>query len=100
MRAIDHGGVRHVSVEERRVRLGVRHHLAPSCRAADVVTVAGDPCGLHATGPIIVYLAAWARVAGFEPAQLEGAQYDDHTVLRARYAPQGLRRAGRSGAGR
>jgi hypothetical protein len=74
--------VRKVTVDERRARLGVRHHLALSHRADDAVTVAGDLCGLHATDTISVYLAARARVAGFEAAQLEAAQYDDRTALR------------------
>ena len=65
---------------ERRARLGVRHYLAHP--AGDVTRVAGDLCGLHATDPVTVYLAARARVTGFVPGQLETALYDERLVIR------------------
>jgi hypothetical protein len=74
--------MRQVTVEERRARLGWRHHLAAEARDADVVTVAGDLVALHATDPASVYVAAWARVAGLEPEDVSRALYDDRTLVR------------------
>ena len=38
--------------------------------------------GLHSSDPATVYLAAWARVDGFNPADLEGALYDRKSLVR------------------
>src|SRR5213078_850050 len=54
-------GVR-IADDERRARLGRRHRLADAAKAADVVDVARDLVGLHATDPATVYLAAAARM--------------------------------------
>jgi hypothetical protein len=72
--------VRTFSVEERRARLGRRHFLAAGSRARDPVEVAGGLVGLHATDPATVYLSARAR--GVEADRLEGALYEDRSVLR------------------
>jgi hypothetical protein len=72
--------VRTFSVEERRARLGRRHFLAGGSRARDPVEVAGGLVGLHATDPATVYLSARAR--GVEADRLEGALYEDRSVLR------------------
>jgi Winged helix DNA-binding domain len=72
--------VRRIDVAERRARLGVRHSLADP--ADDVTRLAGDLCGLHATDPVTVYLAARARVTGFVAGQLETALYDERLVIR------------------
>jgi hypothetical protein len=72
--------MRTFSVEERRARLGRRHFLAGSSRARDPVDVAGGLAGLHATDPATVYLSARAR--GVEASDLEGALYEDRSVLR------------------
>ena len=74
--------MRRMGVEQRRARVGVRHHLAPAHRAADVRAVAHDLCGLHATDPVTVYLSARARLAGFAVGQLEAALYDDRVLVR------------------
>jgi hypothetical protein len=84
--------VRAFSVDERRARLALRHHLAAEARAASVVEVATDLVGLHGTDPASVYLAVRARSAGGDgngtgtgagdvPA-VERALYDDRTVVR------------------
>ena len=73
---------RSISVDERRARLARRHHLAPGSPAADVTSLAGALVGLHATDPATVYLSAWARVPGFEVADLERCLYDDLTLVR------------------
>jgi hypothetical protein len=72
--------MRTVTDVERRARLGVRHHLA--IPGPDAPTVAGDLAGLHSSDPATVFLAARARVAGLEPADLERALYDDRSLLR------------------
>jgi hypothetical protein len=72
--------VRHIDVAGRRARLGARHYLAHP--AADVTDLIGDLCGLHATDPVTVYLAARARLSGFVAGQLETALYDERLVMR------------------
>jgi hypothetical protein len=71
-----------VTVEERRARLGRRHHLAPAARADDVATVAGDLVGLHATDAAGVYLAAAARLRRPTIAAVDDALYGARTVVR------------------
>jgi hypothetical protein len=76
--------VRRIDDDERRARLGIRHHLATSSRVTDVRALAGDLVGLHATDPATIYLAAAARLktpARAVPA-LERALYEDRTVVR------------------
>ncbi len=76
--------VRHITDDERRARLGVRHHLAHSARHDDVVALAGDLVGLHSSDPAAVFLAAAARMRhpGRAVARLESALYDDRTLVR------------------
>jgi hypothetical protein len=73
--------MRRFGVEERRARLGWRHHLAAAARAG-VVEVARDLVGLHGTDPATVYLAARARTADPDPAAVERALYDDRELVR------------------
>jgi hypothetical protein len=73
--------MRRFGVEERRARLGWRHHLAGAARAG-VVEVARDLVGLHGTDPASVYLAARARMAEPDPAAVEQALYDDRELVR------------------
>jgi len=74
--------VRRISVEERRARLARRHHLASASKAGDVVTVARDLVGLHATDPVSVFLSAAARVKKPSIATVEAALYEDRTLVR------------------
>jgi hypothetical protein len=69
-------------VEERRARLARRHHLAPAAHSDDLVEIAGDLVGLHATDPASVYLGAAARMRepGLEPVQ--EALYEARTLVR------------------
>jgi winged helix DNA-binding protein len=71
-----------ISVAQRRARLGVRHHLAPSARAPDVVAATRGMLALHGTDPATVYLSAWARVTGHLVPELEKALYDDRVLIR------------------
>jgi Winged helix DNA-binding domain len=73
--------MRRIGVEERRARLGVRHHLAAAARTG-VVEVARDLVGLHGTDPATVYLAARARMRDPEVAAIDRALYDDRTLVR------------------
>jgi Winged helix DNA-binding domain len=71
---------RRVSVVERRARLVRRHHLGAT--GGDVTTVSGDLVGLHSTDAASVYLAAHARVQGFQANQLENALYEERSLAR------------------
>ncbi len=74
--------VRVLDVTERRARLGVRHHLAGSARGADVVEVANDLVALHATDPATVFLSARSRVDDLMVKDVEGAIYEDRSLVR------------------
>jgi len=74
--------VRSISDAERRARLSVRHHLAPSKKAPDVVAVADRLVGLHATDPATVFLAAAARMKKLAVADVERDLYDDRSLVR------------------
>jgi hypothetical protein len=69
-----------ITTAQRRARLGRRHHLAT--RAVSVEAVAAELAGIHSSDPATVFLAARARVRGFEPAMLERALYEERTLLR------------------
>jgi hypothetical protein len=71
-----------ITTAQRRVRLAVRHHLAPAHAAAAVEQAALDQNGLHATDPTTVHLSAWARVPGLARSDIERAVYDDRTLVR------------------
>ena len=73
--------MRRIGVEERRARLGLRHHLAAAARGG-VIDAARDLVGLHATDPATVYLAARARMRDPEAAAVERALYDDRSLVR------------------
>jgi Winged helix DNA-binding domain len=73
--------MRRFGVEERRARLGLRHHLADTAKAG-VVEAARDLVGLHATDPATVYLAARARMRDPQVAAVEQALYEDRALVR------------------
>jgi hypothetical protein len=54
--------MRRMTVDERRARLAVRHHLATSARTDDVVAIADGMVALHATDPATVFLSTAARM--------------------------------------
>jgi hypothetical protein len=71
-----------MTVDERRARLGVRHHLAGSARVDDAVAIADGMVALHATDPASVFLSAAARMATPSVERLERAIYDDRVLVR------------------
>ena len=73
--------MRRFGVEERRARLGLRHHLADTAKAG-VVGAARDLVGLHGTDPATVYLAARARMREPRVAAVEQALYEDRVLVR------------------
>jgi hypothetical protein len=76
--------MRRISDDERRARLGRRHHLAQKDKVTDLVGLAGDLVGLHGTDPATVFLAAAARSRKPEAvvAAMERALYDDRRLVR------------------
>jgi hypothetical protein len=72
--------LRTVTVDERRARVGVRHHLARPTNS--LLEAVSDLVGLHSSDPATVYLSARARVASFRVADLETALYEDRALLR------------------
>jgi hypothetical protein len=78
----DDGPVRHVSDDERRARLAVRHALAPAFRASSPLAATEAMAVLHATEPAAVYLSCWARVPELRLADVDRALYADRTVVK------------------
>ena len=72
--------MRTITVDERRARLGVRHHLAQTTDSA--LRVAGDMVGLHSSDPATVFLSARARVTSFQVPDLESALYRERSLVR------------------
>ncbi|MFE7183419.1 winged helix DNA-binding domain-containing protein [Streptomyces erythrochromogenes] len=71
-----------ISAAERRNRLGRRHRLAPSARAATVAEAADCVVALHATDAATVFLSARARLDGGGPGTVEQALYEDVRLVR------------------
>ena len=69
-------------MDERRARLGLRHHLASEAGANSFEQAAGSMVGLHASDPASVYLAARARVRDVSIDDIETALYRDRSVIR------------------
>ena len=63
-----------IGTDERRARLGVRHHLALPAGSSDAA--AAGMVGLHSSDPVSPFLSARARVDGFVHADLEDALYE------------------------
>jgi hypothetical protein len=74
--------VRRIPAAERRARLGARHRLAASARAAEPADVARSLVAVHGTDPSSVYLGIVARMAGGGIADVERALYEDKTLIR------------------
>jgi len=73
---------RRFTVAERRSRIGRRHALARTDRAANVVEAARRVVCLHATDPATIFLSAQARVPGMNVPDLERALYVDRALVK------------------
>jgi hypothetical protein len=71
-----------ITVQQRRARLALRHHLAPAALAGGPVEVARDLVGLHGTDPASVFLAAAARMRDARVEAIEHALYEERALLR------------------
>ena len=60
----------------------VKQHLAPGSAAADVVSLAADLIGLHATSSLSPYLSAFARLGSFRAEDLDRELYERRSLLR------------------
>ncbi|MEV0398611.1 winged helix DNA-binding domain-containing protein [Actinoallomurus sp. NPDC050550] len=72
--------IRAIKAEERRARLGARHHLADP--ADTIIDVTRALVALHGTDPASVHLAAAARMRVPDVGPVEKALYDDRLLLR------------------
>ncbi|MFD5066544.1 winged helix DNA-binding domain-containing protein [Streptomyces sp. NPDC058369] len=71
-----------ISDEQRRVRIGRRHLLAPEARASSPVAVADALVALHATDAATVFLSACARLAEPSIDAVEHCLYEDVSLVR------------------
>lgn len=74
--------MRHVSDDERRARLAVRHALDPAAKVATPEAAARAVAVLHATEPATVYLSCWARVPSLTVSDVDRALFRDRTVVK------------------
>jgi hypothetical protein len=76
--------VRHFTAAERSARIGVRHRLAASARAACAEEVAASLVAVHSTDAGSVVVAMWARLADRAAlaSEVERALYEERTLLR------------------
>lgn len=74
--------MRHVSDDERRARLAVRHALAPAARAESAEAATRAMTVLHATEPATVYLSCWARVDRLEVPDVDRALYVERSLVK------------------
>jgi hypothetical protein len=76
------GRAARVSVEDRRARLAIRHHLAIAARAETPDEVAEDLVGLHGSDPASVYLSALARLRSPATEAVDAALYEARSLVR------------------
>lgn len=85
LRVVSSMAVIRVGAEERRRRIGLRHHLHPDHEAASTAEAARRQVGLHSSDPVTVFLSAWARVGDATVTDIEsclyGARPSLHRVL-------------------
>jgi hypothetical protein len=71
-----------MTVDERRARLALRHHVAPATRVDSVIEAARGVVCLHATDPATVYLSAWSRMREPTIEAVDRALYEDRRLVR------------------
>ncbi|WP_285572253.1 winged helix DNA-binding domain-containing protein [Streptomyces sp. NBC_01463] len=71
-----------ISDEQRRIRIGRRHLLAPSVRSESPVAVADAVVALHATDAATVFLSACARLRAPGAVAVEACLYEDVSLVR------------------
>src|SRR6478735_8587593 len=71
-----------ITTQQRRARLGVRHHLAQPASGITPAKLVDDLIVLHATDPASVYLSIAARSTDLTAEQLSKSLYDDRTLIR------------------
>ncbi len=71
-----------ITIEQRRARLGVRHHLAARSVGLGPADLAADLVVLHATDAASVYLSVAARATDLTAADIASALYDERTLIR------------------
>ncbi len=74
--------MRHISDDERRARLAVRHAVAPGTRVTDPEAATRAMTVLHSTEAPSVYLSLLARVEGVEVADVDRALYADRSIVK------------------
>ena len=74
--------MRHISDEQRRIRLARRHGVHPDHRQPDAVAATRAMTVLHATDPPTVHLSLAARVDGLAVGDVEAALYDDRVLVK------------------
>ncbi|KRD13069.1 hypothetical protein ASE48_30825 [Mycobacterium sp. Root265] len=72
--------MRSFTLAERRARLARRHFLGD--QGTDAATVTSALVGLHATDPATPYLSLWARIPGFDRADLDATLYRERTLVK------------------
>lgn len=72
--------MRSFTLAERRARLARRHFLGEP--GTDAATVTSALVGLHATDPATPYLSLWARLPGFDRADLDATLYEKRTLVK------------------
>jgi DNA glycosylase AlkZ-like len=71
-----------MGIDERRARLGVRHHLARGAKATDPVDVARDLVAVHGTDSASVFIGLAARLRSPAVSDIERALYDERRLVR------------------
>ncbi len=74
--------MRHVTDDERRARLAVRHALTTASRVGTPEAATAAMTVLHSTEPATVYLSCWARVTDVSVADVDRALYADRTLVK------------------
>ena len=72
----------HITLEERRARVGLRHRLAAGTQVSSLADAAASVVALHASDSPSVFLQARARMSRSSPGQIERELYEDRTVMR------------------